>query len=293
MAWEIFPTSYFLLKKMALDQIDVDNLPDDEREMSFFEHIEELRWHIMRSLLAITVITIIVFCAKDFVFNTVIFGPRHADFPTYKILCWLSHYLGAGEKGCVTPIATTLKTIDMAEAFTMHFTVSIVLGFIVAFPYIFWEFWRFIRPGLRAGEANTAQGIVAVCSGLFFTGVAFGYFVIAPSGINFLMGYALPGVENDARLGSYINYMILFVLPSGLTFELPLVVYFLAKLGIVSSAGMREYRRYAIVITLIVAAIITPGPDVMSQMLVGVPLYLIYEASVLIAAREERKRVIG
>jgi sec-independent protein translocase protein TatC len=275
---------------VALDQIDVDNLPDDEREMSFFEHIEELRWHIMRSLLAVTVITVIVFCAKDFVFKTIIFGPRQPDFLTYRVLCWLSHYFGAGDTGCITPISTTLKTIDMAEAFTMHFTVSIALGFITAFPYIFWEFWRFIRPGLRAGEANSAQGVVAVCSGLFFLGVAFGYFVIAPSGINFLMGYTLPGVENDARLGSYINYMILFVLPSGLTFELPLIVYFLAKLGIVSSAMMREYRRYAIVITLIVAAIITPGPDVMSQMLVGVPLYMIYEASVLIAAREERKK---
>jgi sec-independent protein translocase protein TatC len=275
---------------VALDQVDIDNLPDNDHEMSFFDHLEELRWHIIRALIAIMIMTVVVFLSKEFIFDTIIFGPRHADFPTYRLVCWISHYLGAGDKGCVTPFAGTLKTIDMAEAFTMHFTVSIVLGFISTFPYIFWEFWRFIRPGLRINEASNARGIVAVCSALFFFGVAFGYFVIAPSGINFLMGYTLPGVENEARLGSYISYLILFVLPSGVTFELPLVVYFLAKLGIVSSASMREYRRYAVIITLIVAAIITPGPDVMSQMLVGVPLYLIYEASVLVAAREERRQ---
>jgi sec-independent protein translocase protein TatC len=275
---------------MPLDQIDVDALPDDAHEMSFFDHIDELRGHIIRSVIAIMVVTIGVFAAKDFVFGTIIFGPKNPDFITYRVLCWFSHFIGAGEKICITPTPFDVQGVDIGEAFTLHITASMVLGIIVSFPYIFWEVWRFVRPGMRRKEATSTFTLIAVCSLLFFFGVAFGYFVIAPSGINFLAGYNLPGVVNQPRISSYVNYLILFVLPTGITFEMPVVVYFLAQLGIVSADGMRSWRRYAIVIILIVAAIITPGPDIMSQLLVGVPLYVLYEASVGIAAREDKKR---
>ena len=231
-----------------------------------------------------------VFMAKDFVFGTIIFGPKSPDFITYRVLCWFSHAIGAGEKICITPTPFEVQGVDIGEAFTLHITASMVLGCILAFPYIFWEIWRFVRPGMRRKEATSTITLISVCSFLFFFGVAFGYFVIAPSGINFLAGYNLPGVINQPRISSYVNYLILFVLPTGITFEMPVVIYFLSQLGIVSAAGMRSWRRYAIVIILIVAAIITPGPDIMSQLLVGVPLYVLYEASVNIAAREDRKR---
>ncbi len=275
---------------MPLDQIDVDNLPDDPRDMSFLDHLEELRWHILRALAAIVVVAIGVFFAKDFVFHNIIFGPKNADFVTYRALCWFSHTIGAGDKICITPTAFDVQGVDIGEAFTLHLMVSAVLGLIIAFPYVFWELWRFVRPGLRSGEASNIESVVAVCSLLFFFGVAFGYFVIAPSGINFLAGYQIPGVINQPRLSSYVNYLILFVLPPGITFELPVVVYFLAKVGVVSSKMMRDYRRHAIIVTLLVAAIITPGPDIMSQLLVGIPLYLLYEASVGVAANVERKK---
>ena len=275
---------------MPLDQIDVDSLPENGKEMSFLEHLEELRWHIIRSLVVIAVFSVISFINLDFLFEKVIFGPRYADFATYRFLCWFSHVAGLGEKICIQPATSEVITTAIGEAFTMSLTVSIAIGLILAFPYMFWELWRFVRPGLKHGEASTANRIILIGSVLFFTGVLFGYFVIAPAGINFLVGYKVAGVENKSTLDSYINYMLLFILPPGATFEMPLVVYFLARFGLITAGFMRQYRRYAILIVLVVAAIITPGPDIMSQLLVAVPLYLLYEASIAVAAKFYVKR---
>ncbi len=274
---------------MPLDQIDVDNLPDNAKEMSFLEHLEELRWHIIRSIIVVAIFAILAYINIDFLFEKVIFGPRYANFATYQFLCWLSHLAGLGEKLCIQPASSEVITTGIGEAFTMSLTVAMSIGLIAAFPYMFWEVWRFVRPGLKGVEANAASGIIFIGSFLFFLGVLFGYFVIAPAGINFLVGYKVMGVANKSTLDSYINYMLLFVLPPGATFELPLVTYFLARFGLVTADFMRKYRRYAILAVLIVAAIITPGPDIMSQVLVAIPLYLLYEASIAVAAKYYKK----
>lgn len=259
--------------------------------MTFFDHIEELRWHIMRSVAAILVFAIAAFVAKDFVFNTVIFGPRYPDFITYELFCNLSKVLGMGEQLCFFPTEFDLITPDMGELFMTHMKVSAVLGFVAAFPYIFWEVWKFVKPGLYEKEQRAARNAVGVCSFLFLFGVLFGYFLISPFSVSFLTGYQLPGVKATPSLGSYINYLIMFTLPTGLIFELPVAAHVLTKVGLISSDFMKQYRRYAVVVIFIVAAIITP-PDVFSQMMIAVPLMGLYELSITVAKRVERQQAL-
>lgn len=268
---------------------EYERVKQERGEMSFFEHISELRRHILRSAVAIAVVGTICFLNKDFVFDHFIFGPRHADFPTYTVLCNASHSLGLGEQMCFAPPVFDLITREMGEVLMQHLYVSFWLGFIGAFPFIFWEFWKFIQPGLLETEQKAIRGVVIVCSLLFLTGVLFGYFVIAPFSIGFLAGYTLNGVVVAPTLDSYVTYMTMFTLPTGLIFEMPVVAYFLAKIGIVGPKFLRSYRRHAVVIILIVAAIITP-PDVVSQTMVGIPLYLLYEISIIVVSRVSRLR---
>lgn len=260
-----------------------------QKEMSFFDHLDELRKNILRSVVSIIIVGVVLFMLKDFVFDKIIFAAKNTQFASYRFTCWLSDALGMGESICLKPTNFTLITTQLGEAFILHLKVSVVGGFIVAFPYVFYEFWKFISPGLLPEEQKYTKGVVFVCSFLFLTGVLFGYFVISPFAINFLAGYGINEVSNTVTISSYVNYMIMFTLPTGLAFELPLVVYYLAKLGIVTPAFMRQYRRHAFVILLVLAAIITP-PDVITQVLIGMPLYFLYEVSIKIAAREEKKR---
>lgn len=258
-------------------------------EMSFFEHLAELRKHILRSAAAIGVVAVVCFLNKDFVFNTMIFGPRNPDFFTYRVLCWASDRMGLGDNLCFTPTKFNLITRQLGEVLMQHLYVSFWLGVIGAFPYIFWEFWRFIGPGLYEAERKAVRGVVAICSALFLSGVAFGYFVIAPFSINFLAAYTLEGLEVSPTLDSYVTYMTMFTLPTGLIFEMPIVAYFLAKVGLVGKASLRAYRRHAIVAIVILAAIITP-PDVVSQTLVSIPLLILYEFSIVVVGRVQRQR---
>ncbi len=255
--------------------------------MSFFDHLEELRWHIMRSVAAILVFAVGLFLSKDFVFNTIIFGPRSPDFITYRIICGFSDSIGLGDKLCFYPKSFNLITPDMGELFLTHMKVSFLLGFVLAFPYIFWEVWRFVKPGLYDNERRATQYAVGICSVLFTLGVMFGYFVISPFAISFLTGYQLPGVESTPALGSYIGYMVMFTLPTGLVFELPVAAHVLTKVGLISSNFLRQYRRHSIVIMVALAAIITP-PDVFSQILIAVPLIGLYELSIYVAKRVEK-----
>lgn len=263
---------------MALDQVDVDRIGEPDSEMSFLDHLEELRWHLVRSIVAILVCAIVVFMAKNFVFKEVIFGPRYEDFPTYRFLCGLSDFL------CLEPPLFNLITRELGEQFIVHMKVSFILGLIISFPYIFWEIWRFIKPGLYEKEQKAARGIVFVCSFLFFLGVAFGYYIISPFAITFLAGYEIEGAIASPTLASYVNYMTMFTLPTGLVFELPIVVYFFSKIGLLTPDFMKAYRRQAFVLILILASIITP-PDVMTQLLISVPLYFLYEISIYISKR--------
>jgi sec-independent protein translocase protein TatC len=275
---------------MPLDQQhEHERLQKERGEMSFFEHIAELRKHILRAVLAIGIVGIVAFLNKEFVFNTLIFGPRSPDFPTYKIICSASNGLGLGDKMCFTPPKFNLITRQLGEVLMQHLYVSFWLGVIGAFPFIFWEFWKFVSPGLLDAERRAVRGVVGICSLLFLLGVAFGYYVIAPFSISFLAGYTLEGLEVAPTLDSYVTYMTMFTLPIGFIFEMPIVAYFLAKIGLVGTSVLRQYRRHALVVILIVAAIITP-PDVVSQTLVGIPLYLLYEVSILVVAGVQRRR---
>lgn len=278
---------------MALDQIEVNPKGDGklkEKEMTFFDHLEDLRWHIMRSAVAILVIAVTAFILKDLLFNVIIFGPKQPDFISYRILCNLSHSLGIGETLCIAPPPFDFITPNFGELFLTHLRVSFMAGIIGGSPYILWEAWRFIKPGLYDKELKVAKYAVAICSSLFLAGVLFGYFIIAPFAISFLAGYELPGVVAQPSLGSYISYMMMLTFPVGLVFELPVIVHVLAKLGIVSSAMMKSYRRHAIVVIVIVASVITP-PDVFSQVLISVPLLLLYEVSIVVAKRVEKQQL--
>lgn len=275
---------------MPLDQIDVDQMyRQEEKEMTFLEHLEELRWHLVRAISSIFVFGIVVFMAKDFVFDKILFAPRYPDFLTYRAICGLSNLIGLGDSMCFNPPELKLMAIQLGEAFMTHLKVSVILAFVVAFPYILWEIWRFVRPGLYENEQKATRGIVLICSGLFLLGVLFGYYIISPFAITFLAGYPIAGLdEATASLSSYVNYMIMFTVPSGLVFELPVIVFFLARAGLITAGFMRAYRRHAIVLILVVAAIVTP-PDVMTQFLIGIPLFILYEISILIAKREEKR----
>jgi len=282
---------------MALDQVDIDDYdfdeegklkPKNEEEMSFFDHLEEFRWHIIRSMIAIIVVAIGLFIAKNFVFDTLILGPKNVDFFSYRVICSLSNLIGLGDAMCFTPVKFELMTTGMGEAFLMHVKVSLILGFIMAFPFVFWEFWKFIKPGLYQEEQKSVRGIVFICSILFFIGVCFGYFIISPFAVNFLAGYEIEGVANKVTLESMVNYMVMFTAPAGLIFELPVVVYFLSKVGLLTPEFMKQYRRHAIVGILAVSAIITP-PDITTQFLIGIPLYILYEISIGISARMAKK----
>lgn len=257
---------------------------DDSKEMGFLEHIEELRWHIIRGGLVVISIASISLFFQDEIFEYIIYAPKKPNFITYRVMCAIS------ESTCFEPPHLQLITRELGEQFFLGMSVSLYLGAIIAFPYLFYEFWRFIKPGLYEQEAKVASRLIGVTSFLFLLGICFGYFVIAPFAITYLGNYTV-GTEaiNSPTLSSYITYLTMFTIPVGLAFELPVVVYFLAKLGIIGPVFMRKYRREAILIIFIIAGVITP-PDVVSQILVGVPMYMLYEISINVAKRVELKR---
>jgi sec-independent protein translocase protein TatC len=260
-----------------------------EKEMSFLEHLEELRWHIIRSVLAVVLFMIIAFIFKGFLFDTVILGPKSPGFITNRLLCQLGEYLNTSAL-CINTKQLNLISIKMSGQITTHITVAMVAGLILAFPVILWEFWKFFRPALKAREAKYAKGAVFAASVLFFIGVLFGYFMLAPLSIHFLSSYEIsPEVVNQINVRSYIGTLTSICLATGLVFELPIITFFLTKIGLVTPAFMKNYRRHAIVVIFIIAAIITP-PDVFSQTLVAIPLLILYEVSILISSRVMKQK---
>lgn len=251
----------------------------DNREMPFLEHLEVLRWHIIRSLAAVLVFAVVAFVQTDFFFAGLVLGPSRVDFFTYRLLCEISSAV------CIDKLNFTLMNRALTGQFMMHMTYSFVVGFILAFPYVFWEFWRFIQPALHDDETRAAKGATFFVSLLFAVGVAFGYFVVSPLAINFLANYQLdPSIDNQIDLASYVSTLVILVLACGLMFQLPVVVYVLSRAGLLTPTVMRAYRRHAIVGILVLAAVITPSPDMVSQFLVAVPVYVLYEISVFISA---------
>ncbi len=267
-----------------------DQLHDeDEKEMSFLDHLEELRWHIVRSAIAIVVIAIAAFLLVDFVWGVVILGPSKIDFITYQYLCDLAVKLETPAL-CISELSFEIQSRDMTGQFTMHILTSVVLGFVLAFPYVFWEIWRFVSPGLYPKERNAARGATFFVSLLFLSGVLFGYFIVAPLSINFLGNYKVDAaILNEFDIISYVNTLTMLVLACGLMFQLPIVVYFLAKSGLITDVTMKTYRKHSIVVILIVSAIITP-PDVISQLLISFPMMFLYEVGIFVARFVSRKR---
>lgn len=257
--------------------------------MSFLEHLEELRWHIIRSILAIVILMVVAFIFKNVIFGHIILGPKSPNFITNRLLCQLGEYLNTPSL-CINTKPLNLINIKMSGQLTTHITVSMVAGVILAFPVILWEFWQFFRPALRPNEARYARGAVFAASMLFFTGVLFGYFMLAPLSIHFLSSYEVSeDVVNQINIRSYIGTLTSICLATGLVFELPIITFFLTKIDLITPKFMRTYRKHAIVVIFIVAAIITP-PDVFSQTLVAIPLLILYEVSIVISSRVMKQK---
>ena len=261
-------------------------------EMSFLDHLEELRWLLVRSTIAIIVMACVVYFFSDYVFDTIIFGPTNANFITYRFFCDASHYLGFADSICITELPFIIQNTSMEGQVNVFVWTCITAGFILAFPFILWELWKFISPALYDKEKKNAKLFIFSASILFFLGVLFGYFVIVPMSINFVATFKISAVvKNEFNLDSYIGMIKTSVIASGLFFELPILIYFLTKLGLVTPNFLRTYRKYAVVIVLIIAAIVTP-PDVVSQITVAIPMLLIYEASIFISVfvvKKEKK----
>jgi sec-independent protein translocase protein TatC len=260
----------------------------DPNQMTFLQHLEELRWRIIKALIAIVLFAVVAFAFKGIVFDEIIFAPKNQDFVTYRFFCKMSNVLGLDDSLCLTS-SFELQNITMSGQFTSHILVSMVMGFIVAFPYVFYQLWAFIMPGLNGREKATARGAVFATSLLFMAGVSFGYFLISPLSVQFLGGYTVSSqVDNIIALNSFITTVTMTTLSGGLVFQLPVVIYFLAKLGLVTPEFLKKYRKHAIIAVLILSAIITP-PDVTSQILVTLPLMVLYEISIRIARIVVRK----
>jgi sec-independent protein translocase protein TatC len=267
-----------------------------EGEMSFLEHLEELRWHIIRSLVAIVIMMIVAFIFKNVLFSKIVLAPKDPDFFTNRMFCSFGHFLAQHlnfknpDILCINTKPLNLISIKMSGQITTHITVALVAGVILAFPVVIREFWMFFKPALHSNEAKYARGAVLASSLLFFLGVLFGYFMLAPLSIHFLSTYRISSdVVNQINVRSFIGTLTSICLATGVVFELPIVAFFLTKIGVVTPAFMRKYRKHAIVVIFIVAAIITP-PDVFSQTLVAIPLLILYEVSIMISARVMRQK---
>ncbi len=259
-------------------------------EMSFFEHLDVLRSHLFKSAVAVAAGAIVMAIYNKFIVQRILMGPTHGDFPTYGILCRLSQKWGLGNKLCMQEIHVKMQSNTVAGQFNVYFNIILIGGFILAFPYVFWQFWKFTKPALNSKELKNTRGVIFYVSLLFFLGVFFGYFVIAPYTINFFANFVLDSnIENIWTIADYFSTIVPLILGAGLAFQLPLVMYFLAKIGVVSASYLRRVRKYAILIIVVVASIITP-PDMLSTIVASVPLILLYEISILLCVRVEKKQ---
>lgn len=263
---------------------------ESDSEMSFLDHLEALRWHLVRASAAIMVGAVLAFVFSDFLFDEIIFGPKKADFITYRAFCKLSQYLGLGDSLCMTDMPFKIVNNEMGGQFSMHMWTSFVVGIIIAFPYIVYEVWRFVQPALYENERKHATGGIFYTSFLFLLGVSFGYFIIAPLSVNFLANYTVSDeIENYINISSYISTVTMVTLASGILFELPIFIFFLSKIGLVTPAFLKKYRKHALVLNLVASAIITP-PDVVSQIIVALPIAFLYEVGIVISARVEKQK---
>ncbi|CAN5832504.1 twin-arginine translocase subunit TatC [soil metagenome] len=261
--------------------------------MSFIDHLEALRWHIVRAVIAWLIGAIAIFVYIDWIFDNVVYAPARSSFVTYTALCNFGHKLHLGEALCMPPVSIPLQGNTVSGPFMSALSIAMIGGIIIAFPYLFWELWKFIKPALSPKEIKYARGSIFWVSLCFFSGAAFGYFLLAPFTFNFLTNFTLGTVgayKYMPTLDDYIDTLNSIILGCGVAFELPVLAYVLAKIGLISAKFLKTYRKYAFVIILIVAAVITPSPDWTSQTIVAIPLLLLYEISVMLCARVDRQK---
>ena len=259
-----------------------------QAEMTFIQHLDALRWHLFRSALVIGVFCVVFLFFSDFLFDKIIFAPRGQTIVTYDLMCGLGKSLNLEDVICIQVPQKKLQTLGASEQFTTYLWICVLAAIIVGFPYFLYEIWKFVRPALKDTEAKPVKGFVFVGSFLFGLGILFGYYVLFPLSYNFLVSFNISSgqfVETNNTLEDYISLISTMCLVTGLVFELPIVAYFLTRLGIFTPQFMRKYRKHAVVVILIVAAFITPSPDVMSQLIVFAPLYILYEISILVSAK--------
>ncbi|MDA8886397.1 twin-arginine translocase subunit TatC [Bacteroidia bacterium] len=267
---------------MPLDQIDVEEY---EAQMSFLEHLEALRWHLVRGIIAIFVGAIVAFAFGTFIFDKILLGPTQPSFWTFRKICELSHFLYGSDKICIEKMEFVVKTVKVQEQFFQHMMIALLGGIIIALPYILYEIYRFVKPALKAREKKFSGLAIFFGSALFFIGLIFGYFILAPISINFLGNYTLSNlIEKEYTVTSVVSIVSMLTLGAGLIFELPLVIYLLAKVGLVTGELLASYRRMAFVVVLVISAIITP-PDIASQIILSIPIMFLYEIGIVIAKK--------
>lgn len=269
-----------------------ENVSETESEMNFFDHLEDLRWHIIRSIIAWLIAAVLIFIYIDWVYDFIILAPANENFVTYGALCKFGHWLHIGDSFCMPPVKINFQVTEVNGTFTSAINIAMIGGIIAAFPYIFWELWRFVKPALSPKEIKTASGSIFWVSVCFFTGAAFGYFLLAPFTFNFLASFTLGKsgvIQYRPAINDYIDSLTNLILGCGIAFELPVLTYVLASIGLITGGFLRRYFKFAFVIILLVAAVITPSPDWTSQFLVAIPLTLLYFISIIIASRVEKK----
>lgn len=263
----------------------------EEKEMSFLDHLEELRWHVVRSVAVIFIFMILAFIFVPWIFDNIIFAPAKIDFPAFKYMCQLGKLTGLEETLCVTELPFKVQSRNMTGQFMMSLTAAFVIGLIVAFPYVVWEFWSFVKPGLQTKERKFSKGAVFAVSFLFMLGVLFGYYILCPMTIWFLSTYSISNmIVNEFDITSYVSTITSLILGCGLLFQFPIVIYFLSKVGIVTPELMRKYRKHSIVVILVLGAIITPSGDPFSLTVISLPLYMLFEISIFISATVVRRK---
>lgn len=258
-------------------------IKNSKKEMSFLDHLEELRWLLVRSTIFILGGGIVAFIFNDFIFNKIIFAPKDPNFITYRFFCKLAQRFNFDDSFCSKELPFEIQNRTMDGQFSVIIWTCITAGFIISVPFILWEIWKFISPALYQNEKKYAKLFIIISSLLFFLGVAFGFYLITPLSINFLSNIQVSEfVKNQIDINSYIGLVKTTSVACGLVFELPIIIYFLSVMGLVTPQFLREYRKYAIVLILIIAAVITP-PDVVSQIIVSIPLLILYEVSIYIS----------
>jgi sec-independent protein translocase protein TatC len=265
-------------------------------EMSFIDHLEELRWHIVRCVAAILILAVVIFLNIQWIFDNIIAGPINPNFISYKALCDFSNWLHLGDALCLQPISVTMQTTTFGGQFFSSFSIAFVGGFIGAFPYIFWEFWKFVKPALKPSELKNTRFIIVFVSFFFFLGAAFGYFILGPFTFNFLTNFQISAsnmVQVKPTISDYLDNLTNLILGCGIAFEMPVLAYALTKIGLITPGFLKRSRKYAGIVILVVAAVITPSPDWISQMIVFIPLYGLYELGVFVSSRvykDEQKK---